>query len=470
MRRALPALALAALVALPGAAAAQARPGKAPKGQAAAAAQAPPAGSVQRLDDLSLTVTVPEGLKEQKRGDDPQVRAAWAGKLGASEVRLLLILLPQAEFGFGEPSQVLTLIGRNLADPTSGGDPAFRFEEVSHHPGPFGWASYATLGASSEREGVAQAQVLRLTGLLPDHGYALELRAQPALDEAGLAAARDALLRGTTWEGEPRDPRWAEDEALARWREDAPDALADELEDVLRTDHYLILTNSSGGRAFAKKMEECHAAIRKVFPFEEVEGRRLLPVFLFRTNDQYFEFFAKAFDMSVEDGRRTGGVASGDFYATWYEAPGDPVHIHEATHQIFANRLELGGGGSWFQEGVAEYMSTKANERGMAATAVEKGRSVPLAEFVRVPSLVFSAPSEDLKGENQAGNQYKQAALLIEFLRESKWGKAGFLDFVHAVGAVPRNHVGAIEGAIRRVYDTDLAGLEREFVAYCKKR
>jgi len=49
-------------------------------------------------------------------------------------------------------------------------------------------------------------------------------------------------------------------------------------------------------------------------------------------------------------------------------------------------------------------------------------------------------------------------------------GKAGFLDFVHAVGATPSNNVGAIEGAIRRVYDTDLAGLEREFVKYCAKR
>ena len=27
-----------------------------------------------------------------------------------------------------------------------------------------------------------------------------------------------------------------------------------------------------------------------------------------------------------------------NFYATWYEAPKDPVHIHELTHQLFKNR------------------------------------------------------------------------------------------------------------------------------------
>jgi hypothetical protein len=440
---------------------------------AAPAAPAADAGAgAQRLDELGLTLRFGPDLplSRQPKPKDSRVPAAWAGTLGASRLTAQLVLVGGAELGLSEPSQVLELVRSDLSDRTSGGNPSFRFDELAHWSGPFGWAEYASFGRSSERDGQGPLQVFRVAGLLPDAGWLLEVRARPELPAADAAKVRDALAKAVTWDGEPRDARWTKAEAGQRWRESVPEDLADELEDVLRTPHYVILTNSSGGKSFAKKMEECHAAIRKVFPFDDVQGRRLLPVFLFRTEDQYFEFFAKAFDATVEDGRRTGGVASGDFYATWYEAPGDPVHIHEATHQLFANRLGLGGGGSWFQEGVAEYMSTRDNERGMAATAVEKGRHVPLAKFFQVQSLIFSSDKEDLKGEDASGNQYKQAALLIEFLREGKWGKVRFLDFVHAVGAVPRNDLGAIEGALRRVYDTDVAGLEREFVAYCKKR
>ncbi|MBM3984399.1 MAG: hypothetical protein FJ296_01710 [Planctomycetes bacterium] len=436
-----------------------------------AAAPAADAGA-QRFDELGLTLRFGPDLplSRQPKPRDARVPAAWAGTLGAAKLTAQLVLVGDAGMGLSEPSQVLELVRSDLSDRRSGGNPSFRFDELAHWPGPFGVAAYASYGRSAERDEQGPLQVFRVAGLLPDSGWLLDLRARPELPAADAAKVRDALAKAVTWDGEPRDARWSKAEAEERWQQSVPEDLADELEDVLRTPHYVILTNSSGGKSFAKKMEECHAAIRKVFPFEEVEGRRLLPVFLFRTADQYFEFFARAFNATVEDGRRTGGVASGDFYATWYEAPGDPVHIHEATHQIFANRLGLGGAGSWFQEGVAEYMSTKDNERGMAAKAVEKGRHVPLAEFFKVQSLIFSSDKEDLKGEDASGNQYKQAALLIEFLREGKWGKAKFLDFVHAVGAVPRNDLGAIEGALRRVYDTDVAGLEKEFVAYCKKR
>jgi hypothetical protein len=144
------------------------------------------------------------------------------------------------------------------------------------------------------------------------------------------------------------------------------------------------------------------------------------------------------------------------------------VHIHEATHQIFANRLVLGGGGSWFQEGVAEYVETRANERNDAARLVKKQRHTPLAEFVVIESLLMSA-EEDIKGGNEAGDHYKQAALLIEFLRESDFGRKRFQDFVHAVGRTPSNDLPAIEAAVRQSYGCTLAELEAQWVEYCKK-
>lgn len=426
----------------------------------------------RRFDELALTLHFPAELHlvEQPPPPEREVRAAWLGKLAQSELRVRLILLPRSSFGFDEPSQVIDLIGSDLANPDSGGDPAFHFDSITNLQGQFGEADYGTLATSTEVKADGPSQMFRMAGLLEELGYAIEVRARPALSEADSTLLRDALGKAASYDGPRRDAKWTDAEAQARWKADAPDSLKDEEPEVLRSAHYVILTNSSGGKTFSKKMEECYAAIRKVYPFDEVPGRRLMPVFLFRTNDQYYDYFAKNTGMTVEDAKRTGGVASGDWYSTWYEAPGDPVHIHEATHQIFANRLGLRGGGSWFQEGVAEYMSTKDNERGAAARAVKKGRSTPLREFMGIRSLVFSSKADDKSGADEAGSQYELAALFIEFMRESKFGKAKFPDFVRAVGAVPRNNVQAIESAVRRVYGVGLDELEQQFVDYCKKR
>jgi hypothetical protein len=262
---------------------------------------------------------------------------------------------------------------------------------------------------------------------------------------------------------------WTDEEVEQRWREFAPDDAIDKLDGAIRTDHYVIIGNSSGSKAFARKMEECYETIQEIFPFPEVEGRKLMPVFLFRTPEQYYAYYSKRASIPLEKARRSKGHAWLDYYATWYEAPNDPVHIHEATHQIFANRLYLSGGGSWLQEGVAEYVETRPNERGGAARLVKKGRHTPLREFVAIPSLLMSA-SEDVKGGNEAGDHYKQAALLIEFLRESRFAKARFEQFLHAAGSVPRNDVEAIEEVTRRVYAVDLDGLDAEWQAWAKKR
>jgi hypothetical protein len=295
------------------------------------------------------------------------------------------------------------------------------------------------------------------------------VEALPLPDLEGAKEIEDFLTKGVSCAGEPRNWKWSDEEAEALWQRFAPPDARDKLEKIVRTRHYVILTNSSSGKTFGEKMEECYATIQEIFPFPEVEGRRLMPVFLFRTPDQYYAYFVARAGTTREQAERSKGHAWLDYYATWYEAPKDPVHIHEATHQIFANRLVLNGGGSWFQEGVAEYVETRANERNDAARLVKKERHTRLAEFIAIESLLMSA-EEDIKGGNEAGDHYKQAALLIEFLRESDFGRKRFLDFVHAVGRVPRNDVPAIEAAVRQSYGCTLAELEAQWVEYCRKR
>ena len=457
-----------ALAALPAAARAQ------DKGAAPAAAPAL-VGLDQRFAELGITLHFPGEMHVAVSAVPPSglVRGSWNGKLGTSDLQLLFTLVHRGDAGLAEPSDVIGLVGDALADKSQGGDPDFHFDDVSYLPGHYGYASYAVLARSSKPGATgarAESQAFYLGGLLETQGYVLEIHAKPGLPDVDAAIVRDFLAKGVVCDGKQRDWKWTDAEALQRWKESVPDADKKKFEDPLRTAHYIILTDSSGGKAFAKKMEDCYAAIDKVYPFPEVAERRLMPVFLFRTNDEYYAFFARSFGATVDDARRSAGVSAGDFYSTWYEAPGDPVHVHEATHQIFRNRLGLGGGGSWFQEGVAEYMSTKDNERGAAAHAVKKGKHVPIPDLVKIQSLLFSAPKDNKSGDDAAANQYQEAALIVEFLRQSKFGKDKFQDYIHAVGSVPANDVPAITAAVKRVYGVDLAGLEVQHENYCKTR
>lgn len=430
---------------------------------------APPRG--EEVVALGLLIDFPPNFeaKRQPLKEKDQIVASWTGKCASSTFRLGVRELPSAEFDLADPLDVAELILRNERLER----PNFAYDEQRTLSGHFGAAPQAILArtllteqASTRTSGV----FFYLCGVTDKSGYVIEMSIQPMPDSATLASVNEFFAKGIAWKGTPRDPRWTDEEAFARWQQDAPDLKKIEKGKLLRTAHYIILTNASGGKAFGEKMEECYTAIKAVYPFEETLGERLMPVFLFRNPDEYYEFFKRQFDSTLEQARRSKGVASGDFYATWYEAPKDPVHIHEATHQIFGNRLRLRGGGSWFQEGVAEYMSTVANERNTAARNVKKNRQMPLAKFVEVESLLFSAKEGSKSGEDEASSQYELAAFLIEFLRESKFSKDKFSAWFHAVGAVPRNDVAAVEAATRETLGVDLAGLEAEWIEYAKKR
>ena len=439
-----------------------------------------PPGTQKEFPDLALSITLPEEftpLKEQP-GNGGQLRQRWSAKLGSVDLDILFWVFPigsgKEDFDFEEPEDVMSVLLYNLRD-TKGGDPSFSFETQRLVPGPFGVCAYASLasGALRDREGTQEVGTRYLLGgMLDKFGYSLEVLAtpQPGADAAKTIIA--FLEKGVVYKGATRDPKWSEAEAKARWAKDAPDKAQKDLKQVVRTAHYIILTNSGGsgaGEKFGEQMEKNYQAIRKVFPFEEVASRKLMPVFLFLNSDDYYEYFAKKFNAPLEEARKSKGVASEDWYATYFEAKNDPVHIHEGTHQIFKNRLRLPGGGSWFQEGVAEYMCTKPNDRNVAANMVKKGRQTALIDFVKIRSLLFS-PKDDKKGGDEAASHYDLAGLLIEFLHESKFGKDKFQDFVHTVGLASPNSVSAIERAVKSVYGTDLAGLEKQWTEYCKTR
>lgn len=428
---------------------------------------------VQSFDELGLTITLP-ALADLTTFGTPneQWLAGWRGKLDGRQIDVSLRFFARDEHRFAEPDDVNEFVGEVMQEPAKGGVPHFRYDDTALFPGPFGFAPYAAY-AHADVEHATEDKVewsfFALGGVLAGGGYSLQVTSKEALDAAQTKSVLEFLKTGVAYKGPVRDPKWSDAEARARWEATAPSGLEKEMKKITRTAHYIVLSNASGGDSFAKEMEKAYATTKKLYPFDEIPGRLLMPVFLFRTSDQYYEFLVQRLGRDRKAAERSKGVSTADFYATWYEAPQDPVHLHEAVHQVFRNRLRLGGGGSWFQEGVAEYASTRDNERGNAARDVKRGQHMPLVKFVTVPSLLYSS-KEDRKGGDEAGDQYELAALLIEFLRESKWGKDKFQAFVHAVGSVPRGHLPSIEKAVMEVYGVDLAGLEKQWIEYCKKR
>ena len=96
-----------------------------------------------------------------------------------------------------------------------------------------------------------------------------------------------------------------------------------------------------------------------------------------------------------------------------------------------------------------------------------------IGSFVKLRSLVYSS-KDNVKagGGAAAADAYKQAALLIEFLRESKFGKGKgkFEDFLYSVGRLPRGDAVAIDAELLRIYGADLQGVDAAWQEYCKKR
>ncbi|MEZ5974501.1 MAG: hypothetical protein R3E96_06575 [Planctomycetota bacterium] len=87
-----------------------------------------------------------------------------------------------------------------------------------------------------------------------------------------------------------------------------------------------------------------------------------------------------------------------------------------------------------------------------------------------IKSLLRDADTERVDGGSDSHESYIQAAAIIEFVRHSDFGREKFQDFIHAVGAVPRGNLSAIEGALQKSLGVDIAGFEKEFQQYWLKR
>lgn len=285
--------------------------------------------------------------------------------------------------------------------------------------------------------------------------------------------AHDVCGSGDPAPSIPKKWEWTDAEAKEFWEKHAPKSARTKFKDPIRTAHYVVLTNSSCGKSFGEKMEQNYRRIRDLFPFNEIPGARPLPILLFRTGEEFRSFLVDSMGYSPKAAKCVKGVARGELYATWYESPVDPVHLHEATHQLIETRLGLHGGGSWFHEGLAEYAATSRNDRNAVANRIAAGNAPSWMELIESRDL--GADDTHERGAfgsraTTARERYLHAALLIEFLKESEFAKAKFVRFLRAVGSCPRNDLAAIDAALLDVYGEGVTALDERFVKWCRRR
>lgn len=260
------------------------------------------------------------------------------------------------------------------------------------------------------------------------------------------------------------DPQWSGVMVQDRIKRDLAH-VADKV-DVLRTKHYIIFTNSPAGKKYLETMEDVHKQFKKEFPFVENEADLLMPVFLFLTNSQYYEFCQKSLRMSLEQAQATAGVASRDFYACYYSSPKDSIHYHEGAHQLVESRLRIPGGGSWFQEGLAVYfeMAVFPQQRQLeiVRSMVKSNRHTPLRELMELRSLIFS--SDHSRSSSVGGERYDQSGSVIHFMklgpRKDKFDL--LLDTVRPLGFRRGNW----SQIIQQVYGISIEEFEKEWIQY----
>jgi hypothetical protein len=270
------------------------------------------------------------------------------------------------------------------------------------------------------------------------------------------------------------DPSWSEWQVAARLERDFIEEHRDQVL-LLRSRHYILFSLAPGGAKGARKfiardMEEIYSSFAETFPFQEPENAPLLPVFLLKDHDQYARWSMGPTGWDYAAASASAGHAYMDYYATYFtgSAISNPTVWHEAAHQLVGNRLNIHGGGSWFQEGLAVYFEDKykhsENVESLAPGMIGSDRYTHFRELFEVKSLLHS--SGDNKKGSIAGQRYLQSGTIIFFLAEGPW-KAKFGALLAAVrdwrgfgSGTTRTSDSMWDVIFRRVYGLDVDGVE----------
>ena len=231
-----------------------------------------------------------------------------------------------------------------------------------------------------------------------------------------------------------------------------------------------MLTNSTSPGPYAKKLEAKYATIKKILPYEEVKGRRLLPILLFRTDDDFQDFYRHVYQMETKEEVEEGSLVLDRYLATSCDNDDDHEDLLDLTRLCLWNRQLASGGGPWFQNGIRQYAATRPKERTEALRAIKNAKFTPLATLLDERAWDKQADQRDQRGTTKEAGYWGQSALWMEFLHDGPFPKESFRRFVATVGAIPEGESKRIQQSIEAIYGADLAALQKKWVEYFSKR
>lgn len=435
---------------------------------AAGTASAQEAPAPVTIADLALTVT-PPALEQLTAAAGPAgSKAAWRGALGPSKVDIRVVAVNAPAAGFAEPEDVAETVRDDLwtAFEKSDESPAQRlsFQPLEVAAGKYGVAAHGALLTGERvksKGGEPQSVLLIATGLAERGGWAVVVEAAPPPTAEGRAVLSAFLKSGLASSAKPRDPRWTDAEAEARWNAMAPPSSQMKLGKLVRTAHFIVLSNASSADRYGKTLEERYAEVKKGLGFTEVATHRLLPVFLFRTGDEMRTIVLKHLGISDSDAN-VDSFARDDFLVTSADSDDEMEETADLVDQLWRNRLRANGGGGWLRRGTMELLGYPDSNRTITASQLKKGRYTPLAKLLDDESWASRTNTEMPYSE--------QCAFFVEFLRESKATKDVFPAIVRAVGALPSDTPAWTAEVLSGFLKADLPAIEKNWIQHCGKR
>ena len=223
---------------------------------------------------------------------------------------------------------------------------------------------------------------------------------------------------------------------------------------VLESRHYRLYTtllNSDEARTFLdRELEPIYSEFQRFFPFPPSASEKPLAVVLLTDREEYIRWTTRQTGWSPREARATSGHAWGDYIATYRgsDRAGQRTLRHEAAHQLLTQRLGVKNNSAWFHEGLAVHFERRGRQfDGPFLTS--------LREIISSPHLLHSGHSGSAKV------RYALAGEVVGFLATGTWQRR----FPELLGELRRpnhttNPVAYWEGVFRRVYNTDIEGIE----------
>jgi hypothetical protein len=433
------------------------------------------AGETVAFPEYGLTLVLPK-LDSIARQKPEGSKAEWTGQLGASQVRLRFHVLANADYDFFEPEDVVETWRDAMRDPddkkSEAKDTDFSFEPTHCVAGAVGCSpilACTQAAMQKKNDPTAKGTLMIVAGLLPENAWSMRADVWPALDAERTKALASSLEKCCTYQGKLRDPQWTDDEATAFWKKMAPESTFKKLAKPVRTEHFIVLTNSTSPGPFVKKLEGWYASIRKVVPWEELKGRKLMPILLYRTDDDFQTFYRKYWQMKPEEEVDDQSETVDYWTATSCDDDDDYDHLLDMCKQVLIVRLRAWGGCQWMRSGVRELVATKPNERGEALRAIKKGEFTPLEKLLDNDAWGEQGDKYEKKGASDEADYWGQAALWMEFLRTGPWPNDSFQRFVRTAGSLPDGDREGVKDVLRTVYGMEPSALQQKWVEHFSK-